>query len=81
MTALLNVVLPVFALIALGYLCRRVNVLGPAAVTEINRFVVWLAQPALLFGITANAHWSSYRLISPWPWPGLWSGPSSWFWP
>jgi len=62
MTALLNVVLPVFALIALGYLCRRVNVLGPSAVTEVNRFVVWLAQPALLFGITANAHWSSYRL-------------------
>jgi predicted permease len=61
MISALNVVLPVFALIALGYLCRRVNVLGPTAVTELNRFVVWLAQPALLFGITAHAHWSNYR--------------------
>ncbi|WP_295706286.1 AEC family transporter [uncultured Brevundimonas sp.] len=62
MNAAFDVVLPVFALIGLGFLCRRTKVLGPAAVGEINRFVVWLAQPALLFGITANAHWSSYRL-------------------
>ena len=59
MNAAFDVVLPVFALIGLGFLCRRTKVLGPAAVGEINRFVVWLAQPALLFGITANAHWSS----------------------
>ena len=55
MTAFL-IVLPVFALIAAGFLAGRTNVLGPAAVQELNRFVVWLALPALLFDVMANAH-------------------------
>ena len=51
------ILLPVFALILAGYLCRRRGVLGPAAASEINRFVVWLALPALLFDIMAHAAW------------------------
>lgn len=31
--------------------------LGPPATREINRFVVWLALPALLFDIIAHARW------------------------
>jgi predicted permease len=57
--ATLGVVLPVFGLILLGYLCRRGKVLGPASMTELNRFVVWAALPALLFDIMANTRWST----------------------
>jgi malonate transporter len=50
-------VLPVFALIFAGWATRRIGVLGPLAGGELNRFVVWLALPALLFDVVANAHW------------------------
>ena len=48
------VVLPVFALIFAGWAARRIGVLGPAATTELNRFVVYLALPALLFDVLAH---------------------------
>lgn len=48
-------VLPVFALIFSGWLARRLNLLGAAATSELNRFVVYLALPALLFDVTATA--------------------------
>jgi malonate transporter len=59
MLATLGVVFPVFALILLGYLARRRGVLGPDAMTELNRFVVWLALPALLFDIMSRTAWAS----------------------
>lgn len=59
MLSTLLVVLPIFALILAGWLARRVGVLGAAATTELNRFVVFLALPALLFDVTAHAHWSA----------------------
>jgi hypothetical protein len=52
------IVLPIFALILVGWLARRIGVLGPNATTELNRFVVYLALPALLFDITSHAHWT-----------------------
>jgi malonate transporter and related proteins len=52
------VVLPIFALIFLGFGCRRADVLGPGATTELNRFVVYLALPALLFDIMAHTGWA-----------------------
>ena len=52
------VVLPIFALIFLGFGCRRAGILGPHATTELNRFVVFLALPALLFDIMAHASWA-----------------------
>jgi predicted permease len=58
MLAVLSVVLPIFALIAVGWGARRLGVLGPAATAELNRYVVQLALPALLFQIVATAHWS-----------------------
>lgn len=54
------VVLPIFALILVGYVCRRIGVLGPHAVTEINRFVVYLALPALLFDVMAHTGWAAF---------------------
>ncbi|HJW02299.1 MAG TPA: AEC family transporter [Azospira sp.] len=58
MSSIINVVLPIFGLILAGYVCRRFQCLGEAAASELNRFVVWLALPALLFKVTATATWT-----------------------
>lgn len=58
MLSVLLIVLPIFALIGAGWIARRSGVLGPHATGELNRFVVWLALPALLFDIVAKARWS-----------------------
>ena len=54
-----NVVLPVFALILIGYVCGRTGKLGVSASVELNRFVVWLALPAQLFNFAANSGWQT----------------------
>lgn len=56
MLSTLLVVLPIFALILAGWCTRRFGVLGPHATTELNRFVVYLALPTLLFDIVAHSH-------------------------
>ncbi|MGA6100061.1 AEC family transporter [Stutzerimonas marianensis] len=58
MSAVVNVVLPVFALILLGFVCRRTGRMGPTGASELNRFVVWLGLPALLFSVVARSTWS-----------------------
>lgn len=57
MTAILGIVLPIFSLIFAGWLVRRIGVMGPQATGELNRFVVYLALPALLFDIVARSSW------------------------
>lgn len=49
MEAVVNVVLPVFGLILVGYLAGRFAVLGEASSEALNRFVYYFALPALLF--------------------------------
>ena len=51
-------VLPIFALILAGWCARKVGVLGSHATTELNRFVVYLALPAVLFQVMASARWA-----------------------
>ncbi|GAB3681377.1 AEC family transporter [Salinisphaera aquimarina] len=58
MASVTNVLLPIFGLILAGYLCRRTHRLGDTAASELNRFVVWLCLPALLFESTATASWT-----------------------
>ncbi len=58
MLSTLLIVLPVFSLILAGWVVRRIGVLGPHATSELNRFVVYLALPALLFRITSHARLS-----------------------
>ena len=58
MLTTLFVVLPVFALIFSGWGAFKLKILGPHAITELNRFVVYLALPALLFDIMSNTHGS-----------------------
>jgi len=54
-TAVLDTVLPIFALIAAGFGFARWRGLGADAVALLNGFVVWLALPALLFRAVAIA--------------------------
>ncbi|WP_454797248.1 AEC family transporter [Novosphingobium lindaniclasticum] len=55
MISILSVVLPIFALTFAGWLTRRLGIFSPQSTTELNRFVVYLALPALLFDIVAKA--------------------------
>jgi hypothetical protein len=57
MLASLSVVCPVFAVIVAGFACARLELLGPTASSELNRFVVYLGLPALLFQVMAEANW------------------------
>lgn len=54
MHAVLNAALPIFALILAGFLCGRTALFGPAATDSLNRFAVYLALPALMFGAMAR---------------------------
>lgn len=54
----LPIILPIFALIFAGWFARRIGTLGDQAASELNRFVVYLALPVLLFDIVAHASWS-----------------------
>ena len=47
MTAILDVVIPVFAIMLAGYLCGRFGLLGEASSEALNRFVYYVAMPAL----------------------------------
>lgn len=49
MTAILNVVLPVFGIVLAGYLCGRFGLLGATSSEALNRFAYYVAMPALFF--------------------------------
>jgi len=57
LSIVVNAVLPLFGLILLGYLSARKRWLGEGAVDNLNKFVVWLALPALLFQAMAQITW------------------------
>jgi malonate transporter len=61
MHAVVDSVIPLFALILAGYLCARRGILGPEATRSLNLFVVWLALPALLFQSVAETRWADVR--------------------
>lgn len=58
MFSVFTIVIPIFALIGAGFWCRRANVFGATAAAELNRFVVYLALPALLFDTIATTKWA-----------------------
>ncbi len=63
MNAVVTAALPVFALILTGWLAARWRILGPNATDALNRYVVYLSLPALLFramtqvDLAHMAHW------------------------
>lgn len=54
MTAILGIVLPVFALIAAGYVAGRAGWMAEAGIKGLSSFVFYLAIPALLFRTLAR---------------------------
>jgi malonate transporter len=57
MTTVLNAALPIFSLILIGYVFAKRRVMGRAATDSLNKFVVFLALPALLFQGMAGVTW------------------------
>src|SRR3954471_13677895 len=55
MEAIINVVLPVFAIIASGWFCGRMGLLGDGASQALNGLTYFAALPALFFGAMAAA--------------------------
>lgn len=53
------VILPVFLIILAGYIGGKAGLLGDMASRELNRFVVWLALPCLMFDVVATTDWQS----------------------
>lgn len=49
MDAIVNVALPIFALIGCGYFAGRIGVLGEDSTVALNAFVWWFSLPALFF--------------------------------
>lgn len=63
MQAVISAALPVFGLIFVGYLCARRAWLGASAMDALNRFVVYLALPAVMFQSMAQITWA--ELVNP----------------
>ena len=57
MSVIINAVFPLFALILIGYISGRKRLLGAGAIDSLNKFVVWMALPALLFQAMAQITW------------------------
>ena len=53
--AIADPILPIFAVLAAGFLLCRLSVFDAGHATAINRFVFYLAAPALVFVIFARA--------------------------
>ena len=64
MTAILTTILPVFGLIALGYLAARVRYITATAAQGLTQFVFNIAIPALLFRTIVLM---ADQPVSPWP--------------
>ncbi len=54
MEAIFNVILPVFALIACGYLAAKFGILSGDSTDALNKFVFFIAMPVLLFHVVAT---------------------------
>jgi hypothetical protein len=54
MEPILNIVLPVFAIVGAGYLCGVRGILGEDSSVALNSFVYWVALPAMLFRAMAK---------------------------
>lgn len=56
MSAILNIIAPVFALILVGYGVAKTPIWPAAATGHFNRFVFYVALPTLLFGKLGGGH-------------------------
>lgn len=56
-------ILPVFLILLTGFGAGKARLLGDGAATFLNRFVVWIPLPCLLFDVVATTDWT--RLWDP----------------
>jgi predicted permease len=59
MSDVIAVTLPIFSFILVGMAAGRLQLLGPDATDVLNKFVVCLALPALLFEAMSQVRWRS----------------------
>jgi malonate transporter len=57
MSDVIAVTLPIFSFIFVGMAAARLNLLGLGATDVLNKFVVCLALPALLFEAMSHVRW------------------------
>lgn len=74
MDALINVAVPVFGIVACGFLAGFFNVLGSDSAAALNRFVYYFALPPVLFVFTARAPIDN---VLNWPFLGAYLGGSA----
>lgn len=68
MTAVVDVALPVFAIMLAGYLAGRFRILGASSSEALNTFVYWYALPPVLFLSMATV-----PLSDVFNWPFIWT--------
>ena len=61
---LLSAVLPVFTLLAIGYVLGRAGVFDQAMASSINRFVFLVSVPALVFGLLARSPFDQFNWLA-----------------
>ena len=54
MQLLFDIVIPVFILMVLGWGCRRTGLFNESSAMALNRYVYYIAVPALMFTSTAS---------------------------
>ncbi|MEX5729592.1 malonate transporter [Rhodovulum iodosum] len=59
---LTNDILPVFSMLALGFLLGRAGKVHRAEATAVNRIAFLVLQPALIFPLVNGLDWSAFRL-------------------
>ena len=57
---LTNSIIPVFAVMALGFLLGRINFVSNAEAVTLNRVAFFILQPALIFPLIANANFNEF---------------------
>ncbi|MFA9420117.1 MAG: AEC family transporter, partial [Gammaproteobacteria bacterium] len=60
LTSLFDPILPIFSILALGYFLYRLKMFDVSAAQSINKFVFYVATPALIFSIVSNAPVSEF---------------------
>ena len=72
MGVIVDVAVPVFAIMLLGYLAGRAGILGDESSKALNAFVYWFALPPLLFLSVARVPVGE---ILNWPYIAVFGGP------
>ena len=61
---LINNIIPLFAVMALGFLLGQINFVSNAEATTLNRVAFLILQPALIFPLVANANFNEFYVES-----------------